>query len=129
MTLADCRQTYYEASTKASDLTRQLALAAIAVIWLFAAAATDGPKVAPALAWPLLLVIAALTLDVLQYVYKSIAWGAFAEHAWRTGVNDTDELAAPRWINRPALGFFWGKIILVVLAYAAILVELSRRVL
>ena len=35
MKLSDYRETYYEFSGKASDVTRQLAFAGIAIVWIF----------------------------------------------------------------------------------------------
>jgi hypothetical protein len=64
---------FYELSGKASDISRQLAFAAIAVVWLFK---TDTPTgqitIPPDLIWPGILIVAALAADLLQYVAGSL---------------------------------------------------------
>ena len=65
-TVEDYRQTFYEFSGKVSDITRQLAFAAIAVIWLFKKDTPGGHlTIAPDLAFAGVLVIAALAADLL----------------------------------------------------------------
>jgi hypothetical protein len=69
------RQTFYEFSGKASDATRQLAFAAIAVIWLFKKDAPQGQLSIPYdLFVPGILVVAALTADLLQYTVGAGIW-------------------------------------------------------
>jgi hypothetical protein len=69
----DYRKDFYEFSGKASDITRQLAFAAIEVIWLFKADAPTGRiTIPPDLIWPDILIVAALAADLLQYVAASL---------------------------------------------------------
>jgi len=68
------RQTFYEFSGKASDATRQLAFAAIAVIWLFKKDTPQGQLSIPYLFVPGILVVAALTADLLQYSVGAGIW-------------------------------------------------------
>ena len=81
---------------KAGDLNRQLGLAAIAVIWLFAATsagqtATQGPRftLPEAFRLPLILVVISLAIDALQYC---IGCGILY-HLWHTkhGQADADQ--------------------------------------
>lgn len=63
MKLKDALENYYFHSGKTSDLVRQLALAGIAVIWLFKYEVTGVPKVPAQLLLPLGLIVCGLALD------------------------------------------------------------------
>ena len=77
MKLKDARDNYYFNSGKTSDLVRQLGLAAIAVIWLFKYEVSGTPKIPGMLQLPLILTIAGLALDLLQYASATAIWGIF----------------------------------------------------
>ena len=81
MNLATAREAYYGASGTASTINRQLALAAVAIIWLLSGG-LDHSKIhlTAVLLWASLLVIAAMFFDLLQYVWTA---GAFAVWARR----------------------------------------------
>jgi thiamine transporter ThiT len=77
-------QDFYEFSGKASDINRQLAFAAIAVIWLFKTDTPNGQITIPHdLIWPGILIVAALAADLLQYVAGSLIWGSYARYLER----------------------------------------------
>ena len=112
MKLSSARETYYYATGQISQITRQLALAGIAVVWLFKAGDGASFSLPDDLAIALITFIAALILDLLQYVMTAVIWGTYT---WwkekRFHRNDIDPskdepagaLSPPDAINIPAL--------------------------
>lgn len=117
MKLSNCRKDYYEFTAKASDVSRKLAFAGIALIWVFKEDHLN--KVPSPLLFPALLFVVALALDLLQYAYGAAVWGFRArceEKKLRDRSQDPEFSVSPFW-NWPTDGCFWGKIGLVVWAY------------
>jgi hypothetical protein len=97
-------QTY---SSQVSPIARTLALTAIAVIWLFAGAKTGTNKSpfailhslesARSLDVALALALSVLLVDLLQYVWGSLAWGIYRWSLDQILINDSfdqDDLSA-----------------------------------
>ena len=126
MTRQEAREIYYKASSTLSQATRHLNLAGVAIIWIFKAGESNaaGIKFHAAFLWPLALFIVALGFDLLQYAYKSAAWAIF--HTIKDRKKD-DTSDAPDAINWPTLFFFWGKVILTVVAYCALSYGVSQQ--
>ena len=116
MKLQNALDNYYFHTGKVSDIVRQLAFAAIAVIWLFKAGDGRSISLPNELLQPLKLVVVCLALDLLQYVFGTIVWGIFHRMKERSGTSDSSDFKAPRSINWPALACFWSKT--GVLSYA-----------
>jgi hypothetical protein len=111
------RQTFYEFSGRASDISRQLAFAAIAVIWLFK---KETPLSIPHdLIVPGIFVVAALAADLLQYTVGAGIWYAYYRQLERKGISETADHSL--WLERPIQVLFWIKIAFVILAYFLIL--------
>ncbi len=147
MELKDARAAADTFSGKASDVSRQLAFAGIAVIWILRVGdKTGGIQYAGALLLPLLMFVASLALDLLHYVYGAVAWLSFhrikelelkdapAETKtkaprWIHRINGPSsntsptgpKFKAPRCINWPTNFFFYGKLVLNILAYLQLL--------
>ena len=68
-----------------------------------------------------------LALDLLQYVAGTVVWGAYNRWHDREGTDRDAEFLAPRWLNWPALAFFWLKLLGIVAAYVLLLAELAGR--
>ena len=120
-TLKDYRDTYYAASVKAGDIARQLAFAGIALIWIFqrtAKDANDSYNLPEELYWPALFIVATLTLDLLQYCFKSAVWG-FVQ--WKIeklyGPDITKTYTVQEYVNWPSIFFFWGKLLTITISY------------
>jgi hypothetical protein len=70
--------TYY--TKKAGDISRQLGLAGIGVIWVFRVTSGQTPSLGeigaiPRIFYcPLLLIVISLGLDALQYIIGAIVW-------------------------------------------------------
>jgi H+/Cl- antiporter ClcA len=60
---------------KAGDISRQLGLAGVAVIWLFHTATASEIQIPPLMRLPLYLICVSLGLDLVQYVFGSCSWG------------------------------------------------------
>jgi hypothetical protein len=129
MKLSEFRSTYYEFSGKASDVSRSLAFAGIAVIWIYRVGGDSSRRPNPEMLLPTVLLVVGLALDLLQYTYSAAAWGVFTrmnEHALEDLTQDPD-LDAPRWLNWPTLICFWGKLLLIATAYVLIAVRLGNQ--
>jgi len=127
MKLADCRSAYQELSGKASELARTLSLSGIAIIWVFKSDTSSGPEIPRALFAPGLFVVAALALDLVQYISGTIAWGAYGRVKELTGTSADADFQAPRWLNWPANVAFYGKLLCVAVAYVYLLQYLLER--
>jgi hypothetical protein len=126
MKLQDVRSTYYELSGKTSDLVRQLGFAGIALIWLFKTDIAGQPRIPGALVVPGLLIVVALTLDLLQYVAGTLIWGMYNRQKERAGSSPEEEFTAHPALNWPTLVCFWGKVVLMSIAYALLILFLAR---
>ncbi|MGY6276905.1 hypothetical protein [Methylomonas sp. MgM2] len=112
--LSDFLKDYYEFSGIASNVSRQAAYAAIAIIWIFNTDKTILPK---ELLLPSLCTIICLASDLLQYVWATAAWGIF-RRLKEIELNGRDEpVDAPPHLNLPTLFFFWSKIFSIIIAY------------
>ena len=115
--LEDYRQTRRNFSSLASDVARKLGFAGIATIWIYR---TENPSRAiPAdLVWPALFIVVALAFDLLQYAVSAAIYGAYQRILeYRDTPEDQDLGGHPPWFNWPNNVFFWGKLVLIVVAY------------
>ncbi len=129
MQLKNARENYEYFSGKASDLVRQLGFAGLATIWIFKTVQKGGEiAIPPELVGVGAIIIGALALDFLHYVYAAAAWGIFHRKKETTRDVDQDsEFDAPRVINWPHLGLFWLKIIAIGGAYVLLLKFLFKQ--
>lgn len=135
LTLQQVRDTYYQATAKASDIARQLALAGIAFVWIFSGGnvVTDNNghlHTTDTLLLVGLFLVIALAADLLQYLYRSAAFGVFQ---WRKEIDQQGGTAPghfylPRWINYPSIVLFWLKVGAVVVAYIFLGLELASKI-
>jgi len=125
--LEDCREAYYSHSTTASEVNRNLAFAALAVVWIFRLEQTAPTLLPTALIWPTILAVLSLGLDLLQYVTSAAIWGIYTRYKERSRISGKTEFLAPRQTNWPGLAFFWGKIGSLIIAYVLLLKFLASR--
>lgn len=124
----EAREEYYERTTTASNLARQLAFAGIAIVWIFRTTGANGPALPDALLLPALLLALALAVDLSQYIYAAAAWGWFHRRKELSGAALDEEVGqAPRWINWPTNFLFVAKVILVAVAYGYLIAFLWNR--
>jgi hypothetical protein len=127
---AEVRATYYEASGTTSELNRRLGFAAIALIWLFSGGGAGDARqvrIDDAFEVPALFVVISLGLDLLQYVWRSAAFGLWTWQRERNGTREEDDVLVPRPLNWPTLSMFWTKVALMALAYLLLTLELASR--
>ena len=97
MKLSEYKSDAYYFSGKASDITRQLSFAGIAVIWIFRQTDQTSQIIPERLLLPLILFVLALCCDLIQYVYSAIVWHVFHryhEHHLKKDDPDPDILAS-----------------------------------
>ncbi len=131
MKITDYKTTYENSSTKLSDINRTIALAGIAIIWIFKKDKDDIITVDPKLILPAILFILALTTDLFQYLYKTLAWAIFYRikenkvykkyppKKWSAKLNKYT--TAPSWINYTTWILFGLKIAACLSAYIFLL--------
>ncbi len=106
---------------KASEISRSLAFAGIAIIWIFRN--PEGNLFNYQLLLPLILLIITLGLDLAQYFLGSIFWGVFYErkyYEWKKGTisnTDVQDIKAPNSLSLPLVFVFLVKIIFLIWAY------------
>ncbi|SRR5260370_6371669 len=122
MKVGELRDAYEEATDKVSELVRQLSLAGIAVVWVLRTGEhSGGIKYSDELLRPLILFVASLSCDLLQYMYKSVVWDYLNQHYWNIHHdNEVDVRVSKRWNWVPKI-LFWSKALLVIVAYACLL--------
>lgn len=123
MKLSQYKKDYHEFSGKASDVTRQLAFAGVAVIWIFKIGGAYKPQIPTPLLMPLALLVSTLAFDLLQYVVSAIIWGIFYRYneSKLKNLSEDPMLFASRYLNWPGILFFFLKIATVIIAYGLLI--------
>ncbi len=122
MKLDESRTYYTRHSTSLSTVSRQLAFAGIAVIWIFVVKEDGQITINDQLIFPLVCFVIGLTFDLLQYIYASAAWGYFnRQKELDSNISKDTDFTAPRIINWPTIVFFWSKSISIIIGYICIL--------
>jgi hypothetical protein len=114
----------YTYSGKASDISRQLALAGIAVIWLFKKEVANQVSIPEQLILPGILIVAALACDLLQYCAGSIIWWLFYRAKETEGVREDTNIKHSVYLEGPIWAFFLAKVVLLMWAYVGIAIFL-----
>jgi hypothetical protein len=128
MKLQDYREDFYTYSGKASDVNRQLAFAAIAIIWIFKKDVAGQLTVPQQLLVPGMLIVAALALDLLHYISAAITWYLFYRYKEKVNTPEDREIDHSIWLVVPLNLMFGGKIILVMLTYVLIFKFLLKTI-
>ena len=128
MKLEDFRKDYYAYSTKASELSRQLSFAGIALIWIFKIEKAESLALPSALLTPALLFSLSLALDLAHAAIGTAIWGAFSRLHERRGVRNDADIEAPPYLNWPALLFFWTKLACVAAGYVLVLIHIGNLI-
>ena len=123
MKLRDYRETYYEFSGTASELSRKLSFAGIAIIWIFKLDSKPVPIIPEELFLPLALLTVTLFLDLLQYMAASFIWGIFQWYQEKklSNIEDDPKLSAPTYFKWPQVACFVLKLIVLIIAYILII--------
>lgn len=123
MKLSEYKNDYYEFTGKLSDINRNIAFAAIAIIWIFKQTAEGGAIVIPKdFIFPSILIVCALGFDLLQYIYQSATWSLFYHRNEKKATEDNPDpdILAPDYLNYPSWFLFVFKVFFVIWAYSII---------
>lgn len=121
MKLEQYKKEAHEFQGLASGLVRQLALAGIALIWIFKIDKPIEHLLPNECYWPLLLFILALSFDFLQYFVPSIIWIIFFRHHEKKNNGNVEiELKANEIYSYPGYFFYILKVLLLFLGYILI---------
>jgi amino acid transporter len=129
MKLSEFRKVSNDYTSKASEITRQLSLAGIAIIWLFKNPDRDENLLHPNLKCSLLLLSFALFFDLVQYIAGGITWIVFFRKQEKKYIDDTSdpEIKAPTTMSIPIYIFYALKIILMLISYILIFLYLMKK--
>ncbi len=129
------KNAFRDASTKVSDNARTFALSGIATIWIFKkeVTTTNGItyEIDNTLAISAGLIFLFLAIDLLQYLYKTIAWQIYKNKVYKkTKKPDEEKTIIEVWdnINFPVSCMFYVKCIVLVVAYVALMCYLASIV-
>ncbi len=97
-----------------SGITRQLDFAEIAIIWMFKIVENDNTKIHPDLVFPAILILSFFIIDILQYIYVTVAWSVLGRlHEVKS---KKKSFHVPCEINWPTWSFWVIKLIVMVVA-------------
>lgn len=118
-------QERYEFYTgKASDINRSMALAGIAVVWIFKSTSDGITSIPNELITPLIFLITALAVDLLQYIVGGLIWWGYylyKEKQKKSGKTLEKEINAPRTFPILLWIFFIVKIGATITAFVCLL--------
>ncbi len=120
MKIQEYRDAFYLFSGKVSDITRQLAFAGIAVIWLFKKDANGIPKIDEALVFPGLLIVISLSCDLLQYSVGAAIWRYVYRYKEKAGVSEDVDVEHSPLLEYPIYFFFVIKVVSLIASFALI---------
>jgi hypothetical protein len=118
MLLSEVREIRDERSTKASEVARALALAGIAITWIFRESG-GAPRLPPSLLPPLTFFALALAFDLLHYVLSALAFAylQWREDRRRVATRDDYEVHVPAVANWPGNLCYAAKLLSVGAGY------------
>lgn len=129
MILRDVKTEYEVYTQKASDLARQLALAGLAIIWIYKTGTLPVLEIPAPLYTAGFWMVVTLTIDMLQYVISAVLWRwqfRKFESDWHKLDNDVPIRREIAW---PSFAFWYLKIGTLAIGYFLILEYLAGRVL
>lgn len=112
-----------EITAKTSEITRNLSLAGIGIIWIFRTPVIDVKLLDQNLKNSLILIVTSLIIDLFQYIFMSISIKIFHRVNEvkllnsRLTESDANNLLYPTFLENLTWVFFIGKIIAMVLGY------------
>jgi hypothetical protein len=115
--LKDVKDDFYAFSSKTSDIARQLALAGIAIIWIFRLTEKESIKLLPSTVPILKLLIISLLFDFCHAFIPSFTYGFMTNRFKKKGKVDEDDVEYSLLWTIPEWLFFILKVVLLVLAY------------
>jgi len=131
-TLSEFKQSYYEFTGLTSSSCRQLALAGIAIIWIFKTGAASGISIPSELLYPAIFFVISLAADLLQYFVASAIWGTFhrfkeKQHE-RLALPPEFDVKAPYYFPWPQLLLFNVKVTCVLFGYTKLIIFMFNTI-
>jgi hypothetical protein len=131
-TIDDYKKDYEFFTGKASEISRSLAFAGIAIIWIFKNTNETKSIILPdELTLPLTLLVLALTFDLLQYIIGGLIWFCyykFKENQIEKGkISSDSDIKAPAILPNIIHGFYWLKLFTIIIAYVFLFSFLYRE--
>tara|TARA_R110000765_G_scaffold171343_1_gene276232 strand:- start:725 stop:1153 length:429 start_codon:yes stop_codon:yes gene_type:complete len=117
----DYKKDYEYFTGKASDINRNLALAGVAIIWIFKTTSETGIAIPNQLISPLVWLIVSLGLDLLQYIAGGLIWLIF--YRYQEQRIDKKKIKAKKNIKAPPIlpgilhFIYWSKLTANIIAY------------
>ncbi|MCH8904814.1 MAG: hypothetical protein IIA45_12985 [Bacteroidetes bacterium] len=113
------RYEYY--TRKTSDISRNLAFAGIAIVWIFRTTTHESTSIPTPLIAPLILLVITLGLDLLQYVSGGLIWIGYwkfkQNQLSRKKITLESEITPPRLLPAIIHLFYWTKLVSIGIAY------------
>jgi hypothetical protein len=130
MELKEAKQAFYVSSETLSELIRRLVFAGIAIIWLFRVGGTQagGVSFEKDMLVPLALCIVCIICDIIQYLYKTVAWWIYYEFKHRAGVLDDTDVDPSGSLNVVTWIMFFLKVGLCLLSFSLLLYRIGVKV-
>lgn len=129
MKLEGIRDQYYFYTSKASDLTRQLAFAGLAVVWIFRV--EQSSHATRLMASPTIFLIIALLFDFLQYFYGAtfyhLVYESRERKKRRENLGNDHNFKIDLAMIRPMDCLFYLKAVAVTAAYVILFAQLFKN--
>ena len=124
MTIKDIQETADVNTSSASLAARQLALAGIAIIWIFNQIGINEISIQKDYIIPLYLFSLTLAFDLIQYTYAGIAWNILTVSKEKKDNKSDHNYVIGEGINVVSYIFFISKILTVGYGYYYLLIKL-----
>lgn len=125
-TLEELKNDFYEFSRKTSENVRQLALAGVAIIWIFKIEVGGKIAIPNQLIDSLKFFIYTLSTDFLHAFIPSIIYGVYQTYLKSKGKQDKEAVHFPSYLTIPAWTFYILKIVFLLFAYIHILIYIKH---
>ncbi len=129
-TINDYKTDYEYFTGKASEINRNIALGGIAIIWIFRTSDTNKLMIPEALIPPLICLVMALAIDLLQYISGGLIWFIFFKY--KESQLNKGTLKCNENIKAPAILplflhiLYWLKILCTGVAYYLLIDYLTK---
>lgn len=125
-TVVDYKKDYEYFTGKASEISRSLAFAGIALIWIFRNISNDGRIEIPCLLIaPLIFLVITLSLDLLQYIVGGLIWFIYYRFIeWQINnnkISSNTDIKAPLILPLIIHLLYWSKLFSIIAAYILLL--------
>ena len=124
--LKEVKEDFYAFSGATSSIYRQLALAGIAIIWLFKKEKDGQIQMTPDLLNILKLIVLSLVFDFCHGIFPTIVYGIMNLKFRNKGKDDDDEVNYSQWWTAPEWIFFVLKVVFLIWAFVKLWLYLSK---